>query len=453
MTSQNDGVTRKLAQFVVKSRLEDLPRDVVHEGERAFVNWLGCVYGGCNMPPIDMALPLLDEFSGPREATVIGRDKSLDIFGAAFLNSMSNAARSYNDTHLSTVAHPTASVAAALLALAERRPVSGAEFIHALIMGVEVQCRIGLILTTEPARSHYALSMIALAGGIGAAVAVAKLLKFDEQRTIYALALAAAQAGGTRATHGSSGGRMLSGEAARAGLMSALLAERGFDTPDEVLEGPKGFANAHAEHADARAAIAGLGVDYEISNLAYKPYPCGIVVHPVIDVCLDLIREHRFSADDVDQVVLHVPESAMLLTGRKDPTDGNKAGTSIYHWAAASLLHNAAGLAQNATECVLDPRVIALRERVVASADPALAADAARADIHLRDGRILSGRVDHARGSVSRPLTDDELSEKFLGQARLALTEKVSSDLLHRAWHIMESPSVSACLSSILGTR
>ena len=449
MAENNPGVTRALARFVVESRHDALPESVRREGQRAFVNWLGCVFGGCQTEAVGLALPLFDEFSGPREATVIGRGKRLDVLGAAFVNAISNAARSYNDTHLATVAHPTCGVGAVLLATAERRPVSGVDFLHALILGVEVQCRVGGILTTKPARSHYAASMIALVGGIGAATAMAKLLKLDEQRTIYAIGLAAAQAGGTRATHGSSGGRMLSGEAARAGMMSALLAERGFDTPDEVFSGDKGYANAHAEGADAAVAIAGLGEIYEINSNSYKPYPCGIVVHPVIDACLDLVREHRFEPDDIVQVALSVPESSIQLTGRKDPTDRDKAGTSIYHWAAASLFYRAAGLAQGVTECVRDPRIIALRERVVASADPSMAGDAARAEIRLRDGRVVKAHVEHARGSASRPMTDADLSEKFLGQAELVLNKSAAKDLLDRAWGLVDARDVRVALSPL----
>jgi 2-methylcitrate dehydratase PrpD len=243
---------------------------------------------------------------------------------------------------------------------------------------------------------------------------------------------------------------MLSAEAASAGLMSAHLAQRNFTSPDEVLAGAKGYANAHAEHADASVASAGLGTDYEILSLAYKPYPCGIVVHQVIDVCLDLVRAHDFTPDEIAEVALKVPAVAMNLTGRKDPTDGDKAGTSIYHWAAAALLHRTAGLAQGTTDCVRDPRVLALRTKVSADVEPTLAADAARAEIRLTDGRVLHGHVEHARGSVSRPLTDDELSEKFLGQAKLIFSEDIAHDLLTRCWNLLEAPDVAAAVAPML---
>jgi 2-methylcitrate dehydratase PrpD len=196
-------------------------------------------------------------------------------------------------------------------------------------------------------------------------------------------------------------------------------------------------------------AIAGLGETYEILSLSYKPYPCGIVIHPVIDACLDLVRRFRFAPDEIEEIALAVPESAIQLTGRKDPTDRDKAGTSLYHWAASSLLYRTAGLAQGATECVRDPRVISLRDRIVAVADPALAPDAAHAEIRLRDGRILKAHVEHARGSAARPLTDDELSEKFLGQAESVLDRGAAQDLLARAWRLAEAEDVRSALAPL----
>ena len=453
MQNQEPNITRTLARYVVQSKFAGFPEPVQAESRRAFVNWVGCALGGCRMPSLETSAGMFDAYSGPREASVIGRGIRLDIFGAAFLNSMSNASRSYNDTHLRTVSHPTASVAAAILALAESRQVTGREFLEALVLGVEVQCRIGNVLATPPARSHFALSMIALVGGVGAAVAAAKLLNLDEQRTLYAIGLALAQSGGTRATHGSMGGRMLSGEAARAGLMSAKLAERGFTAPEEVIAGSKGFAMAFAEHADPAVAVANLGKEYEILKLAYKPYPCGIVIHPIIDACLDLVRAHDFVADDVENITIEAPQSAIDLTTRRNPADGNAAGTSLFHWAAATIIHRTAGLQQASNERVRSPDVIALSERVSAVAAPELASDAARATIRLRNGKALTHEVPHARGSASRPLTDDELSEKFLGQARLHLQPDRAEQILKAAWTLIDATDVAGHLRPLLHQR
>ena len=169
-----------LARYVQSSQFDALPPAVRHEGARAFVNWIGCAAGGSSEPDVQLVLQLLSEFNGAKEATVVGRSERLDTLNAAFINSMSSAALAFNDTHNPTVAHPTSPVAAALLALAERRPMTGRELLHALILGIEIQCRVGNILCVPPAECQVGLSTQGLLGGIGAAVAAAKAMGLDE---------------------------------------------------------------------------------------------------------------------------------------------------------------------------------------------------------------------------------------------------------------------------------
>ena len=133
------GITRELSRYVASSKYDDLPAPVRHEGVRAFVNWVGCAAGGAREGCVERAMEVLAEFNGTPAATVVGRREKLDALNAACINSMSSGALSFNDTHFATVAHPTSPVAAALLALAERKPVSGREFVHALVLGVEMQ--------------------------------------------------------------------------------------------------------------------------------------------------------------------------------------------------------------------------------------------------------------------------------------------------------------------------
>ena len=172
-------VTRELARYAVESRFEDLPEAVRHEGERAFVNILGCMLGGAKAPGIDRLLAALQEFSGRREATLIGRGQRADILLATLVNAHSQGVNAFNDTHLATVAHPTGPVAAPILALSERQPVTGSEFLHALILGIEIQLRVGNILVTPPAKCPVGVSTQSILGVIGAAVASAKFeIKF-----------------------------------------------------------------------------------------------------------------------------------------------------------------------------------------------------------------------------------------------------------------------------------
>src|SRR5262245_56245681 len=142
--SENDlAVTRTLAGWVVASRAEDIPAGVRKEATRSMVNWIGCAVGGSHHETVDRALRALFEFSGPPQATVLGRHERLDILHAALINGISSHVLDYDDTHLKTIIHPAGPVASALLALSERRALSGAAFLHAFILGTEVECRIG----------------------------------------------------------------------------------------------------------------------------------------------------------------------------------------------------------------------------------------------------------------------------------------------------------------------
>ena len=238
------------------------------------------------------------------------------MLNAAFINAMSSAAVAFNDTHFATVAHPTSPVAAALLALAERQPMTGVDFLHALILGIEIQCRIGNILFTPPAECNIGLSMAGLVGGIGAAVAAAKAMGLNETGIATALGHAANQAGGLRESHATMGSQFTPGHTARCGLMSTLLAARGFTCSDTMIEGEKGFGVSFGTQPNFDAAVEGLGKSFEITTLAYKPYPCGFVVHPVIDACLDLARDNTFNAEDIVRVELTVSPLAARLADR-----------------------------------------------------------------------------------------------------------------------------------------
>jgi 2-methylcitrate dehydratase PrpD len=348
-------VTRELARYAVESRFEDLPEAVRHEGERAFVNILGCMLGGAGATGIDRLLAALQEFSGRPEATLIGRGQRADILLATLVNAHSQGVNAYNDTHLATVAHPTGPVAAPILALAERQPVTGTEFLHALILGIEIQLRAANILVTPPARCPVGVSTQSILGVI-AAVGSAKLLHLSEQQMVWAIGLATAEAAGHRETHATMSSHFVPANAARAGLVSALLAAQDYTTGEAAIEGPKGFAGIFAREPNFVAATQGLGTYHEILANTYKPYPCGIVVHPSIDGCLDLVREHNIAPDAVERVELTVDPLAIAVCGiRPKPENRMEASVSLHHWAATAIVQRAAGLAQGTEECVHEP--------------------------------------------------------------------------------------------------
>jgi 2-methylcitrate dehydratase PrpD len=436
------GVTRELARFVVESRWDDVPQQVRHEGERAVLNWLGCALAGCRDVTVERALAALREFAGKPQATLLGRGERLDVLSAACLNAIGANILDFDDTHLRTVIHPTVPVAAALLALAEYRPLTGADFLHAFILGVDAECRIGNAIS--PGHYERGWHITATCGAFGAAVAAGKALRLDVRQMTWALGIAATQSSGLGAMLGSMCKSYNMGHAARSGLSAALLAAANFTSSERGLEAPRGFLSVLAERTDRLEITRGLGTTWEIMQNAYKPYPCGIVIHPVIDACLDLRAAHGIDAARVAQVDIAINSLAQQLCGNPAPRSGLEGKLSLHHSAAVALVYGDAGVQRYSDACVADPRVTALRGKVTVAAETAVGKEQARVRITLSKGTSHEQFVAHARGSLARPMSDAELEAKFSSLAGAALTGQATARLIELCWSLGRLPDAGA---------
>jgi len=427
-------VTRTLARFVVNHRYADVPQKVRHEGARSFLNWVGCAVGASRHETVERALAALDEFSGPREATVLGRGDRLDIMLAALMNGMTSHTFDFDDTHLKTIIHPSGPVASAILALAERKPVKGDAFLHAFILGVETECRIGNAVYP----SHYDVGwhITATAGVFGAAAAAGRLLGLNEQQMVWALGIAATQSSGLREMFGTMVKPMHPGNAARNGLLAALLASKDFTSSEQGIEGRRGFANVLATARNYDEISRGLGTTWEAALNTYKPFACGIVEHPAIDGCIQLRNEHTLKAEDIESIALKVHPLVLELTGKKTPQTGLEGKFSVHHSCAVAVIHGAAGEAQYSDGAVRDPRVIALRDRVTAAAEKGVHEDQVHVTIRLKSGKVLEKHVEHAVGSLDRPMSDSDLEAKFRGLADGILSKTETDRLIRLCWDI-----------------
>jgi 2-methylcitrate dehydratase PrpD len=310
---------------------------------------------------------------------VLGRNRRLDIANAAFINCLSVSLNAFDDTHLVSIAHPTGPVAAGALAVAEKLSVSGSALLHAVLLGIEIECRMGCVLMEPPGDCSVAWTMTGLVGGIGTAAAIGKLLDLNEDQLVCALGIAATQAAGFREGFGTMSRDLPMAQSARSGVIGALLAAEGFTTSASALDGPKGFAHVFATTPNLQAATRDLGDCFELLNNAYKPYPCGIVIHPAIDACLELGKGQPFSAEDIAQVMVRVHADALRVTGLQEPHDGLSAQVSVYHWIAATLTRRHAGLAEASDAAVSDPLITAVRSRISVESDPTFGRDGASA--------------------------------------------------------------------------
>ncbi|MGA7238681.1 MAG: MmgE/PrpD family protein, partial [Bryobacteraceae bacterium] len=288
-------VTRRLAAWAVSSRKEDVPAAIRREALRTVLNWTGCAVGGSRHETVEIAIRALKPFSGPAQASVLGRKERLDVLNASLMNGISSHIFDFDDTDLRTIVHPAAPVAPALLALAEYRPCSGADFLHALIVGVEVECRIANAVYPQ----HYDIGwhITGTVGPFGAAAAAGKLLGLSEQQMLWALGLAATQPVGLREMFGTMTKSFHPGRASQNGVMAAFLAQQNFTSSDQPIEAARGWANVLSTARDYRKITDNLGQQYQIAFNSYKPFPCGVVIHPAADGLLQLRAENRLTAD------------------------------------------------------------------------------------------------------------------------------------------------------------
>jgi 2-methylcitrate dehydratase PrpD len=435
-------VTRTLAAYVVRARYEDLPEKVRKEGVRTLLNYIGVAVGGSGHETVRDAIGALAPFSGPGQAAILGRLERFDIMNAAFINGVSSHIFDYDDTHLKTIIHPGGPVVSAILALSEYHAVSGKDFLNALVLGVETCCRIGNAVWPE----HYDVGwhITGTAGVFGAAAAAGKLLALSEQQMVWALGLAASQPVGLRESFGSMNKSFNPGRAAANGLFAALLAQQNFTSSDGMIEAKRGWANAVSTRQNYAEITEGLGTRYEAALNTYKPFACGIVEHPAIDAAIQLRDEYHLTGADIDAIELRVNPLVLELTGKQTPQTGLESKFSIYHSVAVALLEGAGGEKQFSDRAVRDPRVIAVREKVKATVDPAVKPDQVDLTIRLKDGRQIHKFIEHAIGSLEKPMTDRQLENKFAGLAEGILPSQQTRELMDACWNVERLPSAAA---------
>jgi 2-methylcitrate dehydratase PrpD len=213
------------------------------------------------------------------------------------------------------------------------------------------------------------------------------------------------------------------------------------------LEGARGFADVFSSPSNLAAATDGIGAQFQFLDLAYKPYPCGIVAHAVVDACLRLARERDIKADEIERVEIEVCPAGIELTGVRHPVDHMNCRNSLYHWGAVALMFRRATVLEE--EVIHDPAVIAFRDRMQATAVD-MPSDAARVRLLMKDGAVHEIYVEHAVGSRDRPMNDSEIDEKFLGQALLRMTEAKADAALAACRGVLGAADLSTTIRALV---
>lgn len=449
--SQSEPVAHTLGAFAHAIRKPaDLPPAVVHEAKRSLLNFLGGAIAVAHDPAIDSTLGVLLPFAGPGEVTLIGRPERADRLTGAFINAVSSNLLDYDDTHLRTVIHPTAPVAPAAFALGECLPASGADVLTAFALGAEIECRIGNAVTG----GHYARGwhITATCGVFGSALAAAHLMGLAPDRIAHALGIAASSAAGIVENLPTGAKNVGIGNSARGGLVAAAFAARGFDGAPRAIEGPLGWARAAGDGPDREEIVGGLGSRWELLRNTYKPYPCGIVMHAVIDACLELRERPGLDPAHIEAVTV-AGDALLLARGDRIVRNERDARVSIHHSAACAFLWGRAGIDEFAAAKSMSAEAQAFRARVRAERDDALPQGAARVTVRLAGGGEHSATVLHARGSAEKPLSDADLEAKLGELCVIAGTGIDAGEVCSRVWRLDRLETVGQLLGLTVPRR
>src|SRR6195256_332995 len=364
------------------------------------------------------------------EATVIGSSMKAPVRFAAFVNGIGIHADDYDDTQLAVakdrvyglLTHPTAPTLASGLAKAEVREMSGRDLLLAYHIGVEVECKVAEAIAPR----HYdeGFHTTGTCGSFGSAAACAKLRGLNVLQTQYALGVVATEGGGFRNNFGSMTKPFQAGHAAENGTVAVDLAALGWTASDNILEAPLGFFQAEGGGFDPDAIVGRLSKPWTLASpgVSIKPHPSGSLSHPAMGEMLRLIHENDIKPGDVEKVDLGANHAMLTSLLHHRPTTGLQGKFSMEYCLSILLLDRKAGLIEFQDASVQRADVQEMVKRVNFYVDPE--AENAGLDkmtsilrIHLKNGKVLSGRAEFAKGSPSNPMSYDEVADKFKGSA------------------------------------
>ena len=427
-------LTRYVAEWVCDTSLHDFPGEVVSLGKKSILDGLGlALSGGATECGAMVRQHFADLNLGAGPATVIGTNLKIAPRFAAFANGVAIHADDYDDTQLAVgtdrvyglLTHPTAPALPAALAMSELTHASGGMAMLAYHLGVEVECKIAEAINPR----HYQAGFHATAtcGTFAAAAASAKLLGLGVEATARALSIAGSQSAGLRENFGTMTKPFHAGRASESGVAAAQFASYGWTATDRILEAPRGFFNAAGGGYDPQAIAGRLGDPWAIANpgVSIKPHPSGSLTHPGMTEMLRLIRANQIRAEDVVRVRVGANHNMPNALIHHRPVNELQAKFSMEFCMAILLLEGRAGLGEFTDEVVNRPDVKAMIEKI----DFVVDQDAEAAgyhkmttiiDIHLSDGRTISGRADFGKGSPFEPMRYDDVAKKFRENAAYA---------------------------------
>ena len=428
-------VTEQLARYAIETSYKSFPKEVVHQAKRCILDLMGVALGGANQPLGKILVKMVNDFGGKPQATVWGHGVKTSVMNAALVNGAIAHALDFDDTHTGSLGHPSAPIVPAALAVAEWKGLSGKAALEAFILGFEVGTRIG----TGMGMKHYDRGWHATStfGRFSAAVAAGKLLGLSLEQMKIALGLAGTQSAGLRLVFGTMTKPFHPGKSSYDGVLSAVLAQRGFTCAPNIIEGKKGFFEALGDdQSSLETMVKGLGKKYELLKNTFKPYAACLLTHPTIDAIIEMRNKYNLKPEDIKEISCDVAKFCLDSAGQVEPKTALAGKFSTYYCAALALAEGVAGENMFTDKRVLDPKMIALRKKVKARVVPGYKDTEANVSITTRWGKKYSAYVDIPKGDPRNPPTDKELESKFRSLAPSVLSQPRIDRLIKTIWSL-----------------
>lgn len=462
------GLTEYVGKFVTTTKYEEIPAEVIELGKKSILDGLGLALAGSKAESGPLSRQYVENLGICHgKAILIGSAQKTAPRFAAFVNGVSIHADDFDDTQLALakdrvyglLVHPTVPVLPAILALAERGGISGKEWMLAYHLGVEVECKIAEAISPR----HYqdGFHSTGTCGPFGSAAACARLLRFELSKTLSSFGLVACQSGGLRENFGTMTKPFQAGHAAESGLASAELVALGWTAAEQILEADRGFFHAFGGSYDPTAIMDRLGKPWTFASpgISIKPYPSGSLTHPAMTELVRLIEANNIQADQVEEVDVGANHNMTTTLLHHHPKTGLNAKFSMEFCLAILLLERRAGLGEFSNNVVQRPDVREMIRKINFYVDPE--AESAGFDkmtsilkIHLKDGRVITGRAEFAKGSPSNPMTFEETAAKFRGCADYAGWPKAKTEKIITFVRALDTaPDVSALLPLLLSEK
>lgn len=412
-----------LADMAAKIKFEQLPADVIEDAKLHILDTIGGAFAGNQLGVYKPIVEVFAEIGGKPESSVIADGYRIPCMNAAFYNSAMITSANYEDTHRSSVSHPCSSVIPAALAVAEKMAANGKTLLASVIFGYEVLARIGMAL--PPSFMNRGFQPVAVLAPFGAAAAAGKILGFDGESMADALSISANLGSGLVEVHGSLQTRPVAiARGTQAGVLSALLAERGIKGPYTILEGgsvcPNGFLQAHSDTVNLNRITQNLGKEFEISKTAYKLYYSCRYTHAPLEAFLKCVELNDIPVDEIQGVEIRIGSVASNFM-IPSPKSGKEATYNIPFLTSIALLEKNLGHEMFSDEKLQDPKIRQFMEKVSVTRDQSLDEEYKKTESHYtsiatittKDGMKKIHRVDIPKGEPENPASKEELIGKF----------------------------------------